>query len=91
MTQAFSGCDRCGYVGRTYGYRDGVLCRRDCPRCGEPLAEVGLGHARALARRRRGERGFTERVRSQLAELDRDRDYDARMGPSSAGEAGSAG
>ena len=82
MTQAFSGCDRCGYIGRTYGYRDGVLARRDCPRCGEALKEVGLVRARSMVRERERERGFHEKVRSQLAEFDRDRDYDVGSGSS---------
>jgi hypothetical protein len=85
MTQAFSGCDRCGYVGRTYGYRDGVLAKRSCPRCGGELTEVGLVQARRLVRERQRERGFFERVKSQLAEFDRDRAYDVGMGSSSAG------
>lgn len=82
MTQAFSGCDQCGYIGRTYGYRDGVLARRSCPRCGGPLQAVGVIQARSLARERQLDRGFREKVKSQLAEFDRDRAYDARTGSS---------
>jgi hypothetical protein len=81
-TQAFSGCKRCGYVGRTYGYRDGVLARRSCPRCDGPLQEVGVVQARSLVRERQRERGFREKVKSQLAELARDGAYEAGTGSS---------
>ena len=90
--QAFSGCERCGYVGRTYGYRDGVMSLRSCPRCDGELKEIGIQRARLLARRHRREQetGFREKVQEQLSELEKDRLYDAGTGSSSVEGFGSA-
>ena len=87
MTRSYSGCDRCGYVGRAGG--EG---RMECPRCGAALREIGLPQARALARGRRRERDFNRRVQDQLSELAKDRSYDERIRPSpSSRGAGSSG
>ena len=89
MTRSYSGCDRCGYVGRTGETGDE---RTDCPRCGAALREIGLPQARALARGRRRERDFNRRVQDQLSELAKDRSYDERIRPSpSSRGAGSSG